>query len=64
MSPLDSKKIELGSSGQEASPAARKNTRVVLVPCHTQKFVPADISSGVDNSEVTGCLLLQQMSSQ
>ena len=29
----DSKETELGSSNQEASPSAGKNTRVVLVPC-------------------------------
>ena len=31
--PPDSKETELGSSNQEASPSAGKNTRVVLVPC-------------------------------
>ena len=31
--PPDNKQIELGSSGQEASPSAGKNTGVVLVPC-------------------------------
>ena len=29
----DSKETELGSSNQEPSPSARKNTGVVLVPC-------------------------------
>ena len=29
----DSKETELGSSDQEASPSAAKNTGVVLVPC-------------------------------
>ena len=29
----DSKETELGSSDQEASPSAGKNTGVVLVPC-------------------------------
>ena len=29
----DIKETELGSSNQEASPSAGKNTRVVLVPC-------------------------------
>ena len=31
--PPDSKETELGSSDQEASPSAGKNTGVVLVPC-------------------------------
>ena len=30
---LDSKETQLGSSDQEASPSAGKNTTVVLVPC-------------------------------
>ena len=29
----DSKETELGSSNQEATPSAGKNTRIVLVPC-------------------------------
>ena len=29
----DSKETELGSSDQEASPSAGKNTGIVLVPC-------------------------------
>ena len=31
--PPDGKKTELGSSDQETSPSAGKNTGVVLVPC-------------------------------
>ena len=31
--PLDSQLTELGSSDQEASPSAGKNTSVILVPC-------------------------------
>ena len=31
--PSDSKKTEIGSRNQEASPSAGKNTGVVLVPC-------------------------------
>ena len=31
----DSKESELGSSNQEASPSAVKNTGIVLVPCLT-----------------------------
>ena len=60
----DSKETELGSSDQEASPSAGKNTRIVLVPCHTWKCVPTAISGGVDISKVPGCHSLQQMSSQ
>ena len=54
----DSKETELGSSDQEASPSAGKNTRIVLVPCCTWKCVPTAISSGVDISEVSRCHLL------
>ena len=39
-------------------------TGVVLVPHHTWKCVPTAISSGADVSEVPGCYLLQQTSSQ
>ena len=59
-----SKKTKLGSSNQEASPSASKNTGIVLVPCRTWKCVPTAISSGVDISEVPGCHLLRQMSPQ
>ena len=38
--PPDGKEIQPGSSDQEASPLAGKNTRVVLVACHTEKCVP------------------------
>ena len=62
--PPDSKETELGSSGQEASPSAGKNIRKVLVPCCAWKCVPTAISGGVDNSEVPGYHLLQQMGSQ
>ena len=58
--PPDSKETKLGSSDQEASPSAGKNTGVVLVPC----LRPTAISGGVDISEVRGCHLLRQMSSQ
>ena len=60
----DSKKTELRSSNQEASLSAGKNTRTVLVPCRAWKCVPTAISGGVDISEVPGCHLLRQMSSQ
>ena len=62
--PPDSKETELGSSDQEASPSTGKNTGIVLVPCHTWNCVPTAISHGVDISEISGCHLLRQMSSQ
>ena len=48
----------------EVPPSAGKNTRIVLVLCHTWKCIPTAISGGVDISEVPECHLLQQMSSQ
>ena len=56
MSP-DSKETELGSSNQEASPSAGKNTGIVLVSCCTWKCVLKAISGGVDLSKVSGCHL-------
>ena len=38
--PPDSKETELGSSDQEASPSAGKNTGVVLVPCSSMEVRP------------------------
>ena len=38
--PPDSKETELGSSDQEASPSAGKNTGVVLVPCSRMEVRP------------------------
>ena len=38
----DSKDTELGSSNQEASPSAGKNTRIVLVPGPWVSFVMTD----------------------
>ena len=38
--PPDSKETKLGSSDQEASPSAGKNTGVVLVPCSRMKVRP------------------------
>ena len=61
--PPDSRETEIGSSDQEASPSAGKNTGVVLVACREWKCVPTAISDGVDISEVPG-YLLRQMSSQ
>ena len=60
----DSTETELGSSDQEASPSAGKNTGIVLVPCCALKCVRTAISSGVDISEVPGCHLLRWMNSQ
>ena len=53
--PPDSKEIQLGSSDQEASPTAGKNTGVVLVPCCACKCIPTAISGGVDISKVSWC---------
>ena len=39
--PLDSKETELGSSDQQASPSAGKNTGVVLVPCSRMDVRPS-----------------------
>ena len=38
--PPDSKETELGSSNQEASPSAGKNTGIVLVPCSHMEVCP------------------------
>ena len=62
--PPVSKETELGSRDQEASPSASKNTRIVLVPFRAWRSVPTAISGVVDISEVPGCHLLRQMSSQ
>ena len=62
--PPDSKETELGSSDNEASPSAGKNTGIVLVPCCTWNCVPKAISGDVHISKVPGCHLLRQMSSQ
>ena len=48
--PPDSKETELGSSDQEDSPSARKNSGIVLVPCRACKCVPTANSGGVDIS--------------
>ena len=62
--PSDSKEAKLGSSNQEASPSAGENTGIVLVPFQAWKCVSTAISVAVDISEVPGCHLSQQMSSQ
>ena len=56
--PPDSKETERGSSNQEASPLAGKNTGIVLVPCRIWKYVLTAIAGGVDISKVPGCHLL------
>ena len=61
--PLDSKEIQLGSSDQEASSSAGKNTGVALVSCRTWKCVPTAIFVGVDFWG-PWCHLLQQMGPQ
>ena len=62
--PSDIEETELGSSDQEPSPSAGKNTGIMLVPWHTWTCVSTAISDGVDIFEVPGCHLLQQISSQ
>ena len=47
----DSKETKVGSSDQEASPSADKNTGVVLVPCFNM-CVPTAIFGGVDISKI------------
>ena len=60
--PPDIKETKFGSTDQELSPSAGKNTR--KVPCRTWKCVSADNCGGVDISEIPGCNLLQQRKSQ
>ena len=60
----DSKETKPGSSDQETSPSAGKNTVVILVPCLRMEVCPYSFFGGVDISEVPGCHLLQQMSFQ
>ena len=55
--PPNSKETELGSSHQETSPSAGKNTGIVLVSCCAWKCVLKAISGGVDLSKVSGCHL-------
>ena len=62
--PTDSKETKLGSSDQEASPSAGKNTGMVLGSCRAWKCVPQAISGGVDISKVSGYHLLRLMGSQ
>ena len=58
----ESKETELGSSNQEASPSVYKNTGVV--PCLRMKVHSYNYFQWLDISEVAGCHLLCQMSSQ
>ena len=62
--PSNSKETKLGSSDQDAFPAAGKNTGIVLVSCQTWKCVPKAKAGGIDISEVPECHLSKQMSSQ
>ena len=45
--PSDNKETKFGSSDQEASPPAGKNTEIILTPCCAWKCVPKAISGGV-----------------
>ena len=54
----DSKEIKRGSSDQEASPSAVKNTGIDFLPHCAWKCVPTAILCGVDISEIPGCHLL------
>ena len=62
--PPDSKETQLGSIHLEVSPSAGKNTCVVSVSYHAWKCACTAISGGGDISEVPGCHLLRQLSSQ
>ena len=62
--PPDSKEMELGSSDQEASPSAGKNTGVVVAPCSHMEVFPFSYFWCCGYFEVPGCHLLRQMSSQ
>ena len=56
--------LEVEVQNQEVFLLAGKNTEIVLVLCPTWKCVSTAISGGIGISEVPGCHLLQQMSSQ
>ena len=58
------KATKLGSSDQEVSPSAGKNTGIVLELCGAWKCVPTAISGVMNIFKVPGCHLLRQMSSQ
>ena len=52
--PPDNKETKHGSSDQEVSPSAAKNTGVVLLPCRTWKCIPTAISGDMNIPEVPG----------
>ena len=54
--PPDSTETQVGSSNQEASPSAGKNSGLVLVPCRAWKCVPTAISGVVNISKVRGVI--------
>ena len=56
--------MEVEVQSQEFFPLAGKNNEIVLVPCHTWKYVSTATSGDIDISEVPGYHLLQQISSQ
>ena len=56
--------LEVEVQNQEVFLSAGKNTEIVLVQCPTWKCTSTATSGGIDTSEVLGCHLLQQMSSQ
>ena len=58
---FDSTKTELGSSDQEPSLSADKNTGAFLELCRTWNCVPKAISGGANISKVPGCHLLLQI---
>ena len=61
----DSKETKRGSRNQNTSSSGGKNTGIVLVSYYcVWKCVTTAIYGGVDISEVSGCHLLYQMSSQ
>ena len=60
----DSKETKRGSRNQNTSSSGGKNTEIVLVSYCVWKCVTTAIYGGVDISEVPGCHLLYQMSSQ
>ena len=53
--PPNTKENQVGSSGQEDSPSASENTKVLLVPCRTSKCALTANSCGVDIFETPGC---------
>ena len=62
--PPDSEDTKRGSSNQDVSSSAGKNTGLLLVLCCTWNYVPAAVCSGVDVAEVPCYHFLCQMSCQ